>query len=343
MGSVSPEVPAVLARGTGLQYHSGRIGLRALDLRVDAGEVLAVLGPNGSGKSTLLRLLATDLRPTEGVLSLLGQPVCGRLTSIRRQIGYAADTPVHFQVFTGAENAELFQTLVPPPGGDHTGHGPEKDGSRDRIRDLLCSFDLDEVSGTPVSEYSFGMSRKLLLLESLALAPPLLLLDEPSVGLDPRGMSTLKRAIQARGRDGGAVIVASNEIRQIPMWADRVLFFHRGELVEDAPLPALLRRLEGRTRIEIDLADPETPASDIDLSDIEGVESAQPSSTGIIVQSSQAGRPLPALTSTLLAAGRRLRDIRVREPDLGDLFLALTGESLDATSDGSWGEGGSGS
>ena len=343
MGSVSPEVPAVLARGMGMQYRSGRIGLKALDLQVDPGEVVAILGPNGSGKSTLLRLLATDLRPTEGGLSLLGQPVRGRLTSIRRQIGYSADTPVHFQLFTGAENVEVFQTLVPPPGGDRTGHGPGMGGSRDRVRDLLCSFDLDEVSDTPVSEYSFGMSRKLLLLESLALAPALLLLDEPSVGLDPRGMSALKKAVQARGRDGGAVIVASNEIREIPMWADRVLFFYRGELVEDAPLRALLMRLEGRTRIEIDLADPEAPAPDLDLSDIEGVETAQPSPTGIVVQSSQAGRPLSALTSTLLTAGRQLRDIRVREPDLGDLFLALTGESLDATSDGSWGEGGSGS
>lgn len=342
MGSVNPEVPAVLAHGMGLQYPSGRTGLKALDLHVDPGEIVVVLGPNGSGKSTLLRLLATDLPPTEGALSLLGRPVPGQLTSIRRQIGYAADTPVHFQVFTGAENAEAFQTLVPPPGEDRTDHGPEKGGSRDRIRDLFRSFDLDEVFNTPVSEYSFGMSRKLLLLESLALAPPLLLLDEPSVGLDPSGMLALKKAVRARGRDGGAVIVASNEIREIPMWADRVLFFHRGELVEDALLPALLRRLEGRTRIEIDLANPEPRALDVNLSAIDGVEAAQPNSTGIVVESSQAGRPLPDLVSTLLTAGRRIRDIRVREPNLGDLFLELTGKSLDAISDGSWGEGGSG-
>ncbi len=342
MGSVSPEVPAVLTHGMGLRYRSGRIGLKALDLQVDAGEVVVVLGPNGSGKSTLLRLLATDLRPTEGTLSLLGQPVSGQLTSIRRQIGYAADTPVHFQVFTGAENTEVFQTLAPPPGRGHLGHRSAKDGSRDRIQDLCRSFDLDEVFDTLVSEYSFGMSRKLLLLESLALAPPLLLLDEPSVGLDPSGMLALRKAVEARGRDGGAVIVASNEIREIPMWADRVLFFHCGELVEDASLPALLGRLAGRTRIEIDLANPEPRALDVNLSDIDGVEVAQPSSTGIVVESSQAGRPLPDLVSTLLTAGHRIRDIRVREPNLGDLFLELTGKYLDAISDGSWGEGGLG-
>ena len=222
------------------------------------------------------------------------------------------------------------------------GHRSAKDESRDRIQDLCRSFDLDEVFDTLVSEYSFGMSRKLLLLESLALAPPLLLLDEPSVGLDPSGMLALRTAVEARGRDGGAVIVASNEIREIPMWADRVLFFHCGELVEDASLPALLGRLAGRTRIEIDLANPEPRALDVNLSDIGGVEVAQPSSTGIVVESSQAGRPLPDLVSTLLTAGHRIRDIRVREPNLGDLFLELTGKYLDAISDGSWGEGGLG-
>ena len=322
---MTADVPAVLAHGVGLAYRSGRTGLKPLDLRVETGEVVAVLGPNGSGKSTLLRLLATDLRPTAGELSLLGQPLRRPLSSIRRRIGYAPDTPVHFEVLTGAENAKTFQTLVPP---QLTGPSePDPTGAnRDRIGDLFRAFDLEDVSDIPVSEYSFGMSRKLLLLEALALEPCLLLLDEPSVGLDPRGMSALREAVRKRAGAGGTVIVASNEIREVPMWAERVLFFHRGELIEDASLSDLLARVEGRTRIEIDVAKPAPP--ELDLSEIEGVESTEATSAGVMAESSRGGGPLPSLVEALTSAGCGIRDIRVREPDLSDVFHSLTGEAL---------------
>ena len=316
----------------GLRYGSGRIGLRALDLTIDAGEVVAILGPNGSGKSTLLRLLATDLRATEGTLSLLGRPVRGSLARLRRGIGYAADVPVHFEVLTGAENALAFQTLVPPD-RDVSGLPPGEAESSPGIEDLLEEFDLTDVSDTPVSEYSFGMSRKLLLLETLAQAPLLLLLDEPSVGLDPRGMSALRNAVQTLRSEGRTVIVASNEIREIPLWADRVLFLNRGEVVEDAPLPVLLDRLTGRTRIEIELGDSSSADLGVNLSEIDGVEAVKVDSGGVVVESSNGGRPLPALAGALLSAGREVRDIHVREPDLGDLFLTLTGESLRGVSE----------
>jgi len=330
---VKPEANPISALGISFTYRSGRTGLEPLDLEIGPAEVVAVLGPNGSGKSTLLRTLATDLRPTGGTLSLFGRPAIGRLAHLRQQIGYAADTPVHFDVLTGQENADSFRDLAPSVAGSERSGAVESWNGDDSssgtlLRSLFEAFDLDHVSRIPVAEYSFGMRRKLLLLEALSLSPPLLLLDEPSVGLDPSGIIGLRRAIEDLQRRGSTVVIASNEVRVIPRWADRVLFLNRGELIEDAPLADLLRRLEGRTRIEIDLVDPEANRTHVDLSGVGGVLRSEACPAGVVVESSQQGRPLPALIDTLLQRGCQIRDVRVREPDLGDLFFSMTGESL---------------
>ena len=316
--------PAVLARGVGYRYPSGRTGLEPVELSIRPGEIVVVLGPNGSGKSTLLRLLATDLRPSTGSLTLLGRPVRGSLARIRRRIGYAPDTPVHFGVLSGRENAERFHAMVPRPGAGPTAEGPEADP----VPGLLRAFDLWEVRDLPVSEYSYGMKRKLLLVQSLSFAPRLALLDEPAVGLDPRAVSALRDAVTARRDAGGCVIIASNEIREVPIWADRVLFLHRGRLVEEAPLADLLVRLDGHTRIEIDLSEA-GPDPWLDrLGVIPGVVRVVGTPDGALIESSLGPEPLPALLEALLSARCRVSDVRVRSPDLGDLFQALTGERL---------------
>ncbi len=313
----------------GLTYPSGRTGLEPLDLEIDPGEIVVILGPNGSGKSTLLRLLATDLRPTRGSLTLLGDPVRGGLSRLRRKIAFASDTPVHFEPLTGAENAEIFQSLVPP---DEDGDGfAVRDPVARRLERLLAAFELDQASQVPVSEYSFGMRRKLLLVEALSLRTRLVLLDEPSVGLDPAGVDALRVEIGRRSGEGAAVIMASNEIRQVPSWAERVLFLHRGQLIEDAPLQRLLGALKGRTRIEIDLLRSLATSPVEELSELSGVERVRVDPNRIVVDSSDAGRPLTSLVALLVKRGGRIRDIRVREPGLGDLFLTLTGVPLEET------------
>ena len=322
-------MPAVLARAVGVRYPSGRVGLDSLDLVIGPGEAVAVLGPNGSGKTSLLRALATDLLPTEGELSLLGHSVLrDRLARTRRLIGYAADTAIHFDVLTGSENARIFSGLAPAPHRPDGGPRAGQEDAEGRIRELFTAFDLQTVSDVPVAEYSFGMKRKLLLIQTLALDPPLLLLDEPAVGLDPRAMSALREALDRRRESGGTVVLSSNEVREVPLWAERILFFHGGRLVADAPLLSLLGRLEGRTRIEIDYRTASAAPRQEGLESIDGVEEARLDSGGAVLQSSRGGQPLPAVAQWLQEAGCRIRDVRVREPDLSDVFRELTGEVL---------------
>jgi ABC-2 type transport system ATP-binding protein len=305
------------------RYPAGREALEALDLEVGRGEVGVVLGPNGSGKSTLLRLLATDLLPGTQTLELFGTYAARPTPALRRRIGYGPDSTPHFDELTGRENARFFLEL----GG----------GSSARLGELLDEFALSPVADTPVAEYSFGMRRKLLLAGVLASDAELLLLDEPTVGLDPAAVRALGRRLRERAAGGAAVVVATNDVHAAPEWASRIVFLHRGRVVEDADPDELRRRLGGRTHLHIrfegTLADPPRVDGLSDLHLEEGL---------LLAESSMGGRPLPDLIRALLVAGVEVREARVREPDLGDLFEAWTGTPLSDGGAGAAGRVGAG-
>jgi ABC-2 type transport system ATP-binding protein len=307
--------PAVLARGTAFRYPSGRTGLAALDLEVRPGEVVAVIGPNGSGKSTLLRLLATDLRPAAGDLRILGHPAASPTPALRRRIAWVPDDQGHLPSLTGRENARFLLEV----------RGVEAAAGLER---LLEAFALEEVADLPVARYSFGMRRKLLLAEAFAASPELLLLDEPTVGLDPPALGVFRDAVrQAAGR-GAAAVVATNEVRSVPEWAARVIFLLGGRVVQDSDPESLLRSVRGTTRIRIRV-DGEMPSVSIP----EGARVLLADGDRLEVESRDDGLGLPSILDALVRAGARIRDVRVREPDLGDLFRARTGEALSGEAD----------
>jgi ABC-2 type transport system ATP-binding protein len=312
--------PAVVARGVGFRYPAGRTGLAPVELEIRPGEVVVVLGPNGSGKSTLLRLLATDLRPTAGELRLLGQPAVPPTPDLRRKIGYASDEPVHLESLTGEENLRFFAGLAR---GGRGGASRDPAAEGQEVPQLLDDFALNPVAHVPVAQYSFGMRRKLLLAEALAPAPRLLLLDEPTVGLDPEGVRALGNRLRDLAARGTAVVIATNEVRETPGWATRILFLDEGRVVVDGTPEALRARIPGGTRIRITL-EGRAP----DLPSVPGVTIESRASGVVEAVSGEGTRSLPALLQALVDAGAGIREIRVREPDLGDLFRELTGREL---------------
>lgn len=281
---------------------------------MDPGEVVVILGPNGSGKSTLLRLLATDLAPGSGELLLFGEPAAPPTPALRRRIGFAAHEPAHLEPLTGAENARFFLRLL----------GSEADG-RARLHSLLDGFRLMEAASLPVAEYSFGMKRKLLLAQVLAPAPELLLLDEPTIGLDPDAVTFLGAQVRSAARRGSALVLATNEVHRTPQWATRIVFLHRGRVVEDAEPEALRGRLPGDRRIEVRFR-----GSPGEMAPLSGLEVVRIEPGLLEARSRDPDRVLPTLLSALADAGARIRAVRVHEPDLGDLFHTLTGEPLAA-------------
>ncbi|MEX2528733.1 MAG: ABC transporter ATP-binding protein [Gemmatimonadota bacterium] len=313
--------PAVRLEDIHHRFAGSGGGVGSLDLEVSSGEVVAILGPNGSGKTTLLRLLSTQLTPQSGRLSLLGSPADPPTAALRRRIAFAADEAIHIDALTGEENLRFFQALRGMAGLGR----PEAEAGTD----WMHVFGLASVADRPVSEYSFGMCRKLLLAEALSARPRLLLLDEPSVGLDPDGVTALEEGVAACARDGGAVVLASNEIRETPFWAHRILFLHAGQVVASGAPEELVARFGGRTRVEIHLDSTNvTPGHLSQIRALEGVENVGVEGDRLEAESSMGSRLLPELIRYLVDAGLEVRTVHLRHPGLDDVFQALTGTRL---------------
>ena len=233
-----PAAPVVRGDGLTYRYPSGRRGVEAVDLEARPGEVVALLGPNGSGKSTLLRLLATELRPGAGRLELLGRVPSRRTVALRRRLGVAPDVPVHLDVLSGRHNVVLF--------GRAAGLGSRE--ARERADALLERLGLAEDAAAPAGAYSHGMRRKLLLAQALVHEPDLLLLDEPTLGLDPPSREALLDLLRERAGTGAATVVASNDLPFVWELAHRVAFLHRGRKVAGGT-PAELLEMTGEENL----------------------------------------------------------------------------------------------
>jgi len=315
----------VRARGLGFRYPGGTRALEGVELELEPGERVALIGPNGSGKSTLIRLLATDLSPSTGELELWGKPASPPAPELRRRIAYAADRPVHLEALTGAENLRFFQELR---GKDPGGGGiPQED-----------PFRLGPALHKPVAQYSFGMRRKLLLSEALNARASLLLMDEPLVGLDPEGVEILGGLLLDRAERGVPVIWATNEVREVPAWASRVVFLHQGRVAADGSPGELLRRVEGRTRIsvvlDVPLQDPSAFAGRVEA-ELGGGDSLvldgdpRGEARQIHLTTSRGGALLPDFIRWIVDFRGEVRHVQVREPDLRDVFQELTGSELE--------------
>lgn len=308
--------PLVEAVGLRHTYGSGRVGLAGVDLVVAPGERVVLLGPNGSGKTTLLRVLATALRPDSGTLRLLDRAVPPAPPALRRRLGVLPDHPAHLEPLSGNENARLFASAA----------GLDARDAKARVDELFGRLALAEAADDPVSAWSLGMRRKLLLTEALAHDPPILLLDEPSMGLDPPAVDVLVELLGERAAAGAATVAAVNDPVVAARIADRVVMLDRGRVVADASPDALLGELGGGIRCEMEVAGP--PADAVRVAGAAtGVEVRL---GGDVVEARlvEGSQGLPRLISALVEAGVEIRSLRVREPDLRDVFRARTGRPL---------------
>ncbi|MFN2464625.1 MAG: ABC transporter ATP-binding protein [Candidatus Dormibacteria bacterium] len=230
--------PAVSARRL-TRRHPSRRGCFDVDLSVQGGEVLGLMGVNGSGKSTLLAVLATAEPATSGELRWFGaSEKPGR--AVRRRLGVVGDTPVHFDELTGEQNAYFFARQ----------YGLGDAEARERVAGLIAWCGLDDSADLRVAEYSLGMRRRLSICEALAHAPDLLLMDEPTLGLDHLGAEDLATRLRAEADRGAALVLSTNDAVLAERTCDRVLFLRDGRVVAEetvgrAPLSRLFRRATG--------------------------------------------------------------------------------------------------
>jgi ABC-2 type transport system ATP-binding protein len=232
-----------------------RTVLDGVDLAVRPGEILALLGPNGAGKTTLIRILATLLRPDAGTATVAGRDLLTDPRGVRSVISLTGQYAAVDDVLTGSENLRMMARLL---------HLPRRVATR-RCAELLAAFDLEDAADVRVKAYSGGMRRRLDLAVSLIVPPPLLFLDEPTTGLDPRSRNQLWDVVRGLSADGVTILLTTQYLEEADQLAGTVAVMHHGRIVAQGA-PAELKRDRGALNLdEVFLALTESPAAGIML------------------------------------------------------------------------------
>jgi ABC-2 type transport system ATP-binding protein len=222
--------------GSGLTYRFGtHTAVDHVDLRIEQGETFGLLGPNGAGKTTTIRMLTTLLRPMEGSVSVLGIDAASQPMRVRRMIGYVPQLLSADATLTGRENVELFARLFDVP----------RKVRRERVEGALAAMGLMEAAGRQAKTYSGGMIRRLELAQALVNSPRLLVLDEPTVGLDPLARTDVWEFIaKLRETADMTVLMTTHYMEEADTYCDRVALMHRGS-IRATGTPGLLKAMLG--------------------------------------------------------------------------------------------------
>jgi ABC-2 type transport system ATP-binding protein len=294
--------------------------LDGLDLRAEPGSVVAVLGPNGAGKTTFVRAVATLLRLDAGTLTVLGEDVRRRPDQVRSLIGLAGQFAAVEAAMTGRENLELVARL----------YGLSRRDSRTRAGRVLEQLQLEEPADRLVRTYSGGMRRRLDLGASLVGEPRLLLLDEPTTGLDPRSRIELWDAIRGLVARGTDVLLTTQYLDEADQLAGQIVIIDHGRTIADGT-PSELKRRVGGNVIEVHTSRADQLAAISTALARLGEPQIDEPTRRVTVGIRSAGDSLGAAVRALDATGVEIDDIALRQPTLDEVFLALTGRA--ATTD----------
>ncbi|GAB3577745.1 ATP-binding cassette domain-containing protein [Calidifontibacter terrae] len=296
-----------------------------VSLQVPQGSVLGVLGPNGAGKTTTVRMLTTLIPMDGGRATVAGGDVATQAQDVRRRIGVSGQFAAVDEYLTGYENLEMVGRLY------HLGRAQAKT----RARELLAQFRLEDAADRPAKTYSGGMRRRLDLAGALVARPPVIFLDEPTTGLDPRSRGDMWDVITSLVGDGASVLLTTQYLEEADRLADNIIVIDRGRIIAEGTADQLKAQVGGE-RLEVTVADEER--LDEAARALLPVGSSEPS---IDRQTRQVIMPVDGGTQSLLAAVRRLddvsitvQDIGIRRPTLDDAFLSLTGHAAEGTGEG---------
>jgi ABC-2 type transport system ATP-binding protein len=300
-----------------LVKHYGAVkALDGLDLAVPEGSVLGLLGPNGAGKTTAVRVLATLLVPDSGVAEVAGVDVAKEPARVRAMIGLSGQYAAVDEYLTGFENLDMIGRF----------YRMGRAASRERARDLLSRFDLDEAADRPVKTYSGGMRRRLDLAGALVARPRVLFLDEPTTGLDPRSRRAMWEIIRELVSGGTTLLLTTQYLEEADRLCDDIVVIDHGRMIAHGTADQLKGQIGGE-RVEVVVESVEQlEAARAALAGFAAREPVVdvPSRTLRIPVQGGAGTLLDVLRA-LDAASIRVHDVGLHRPTLDDVFMALTG------------------
>jgi len=307
------------ARGIEKSFGATR-ALDGVEFAAEAGRVLALLGPNGAGKTTLVRILTTLLQPDAGWARVAGLDVVRDATAVRSVIGLSGQFAAIDDLLTGRENLQMVGELY---------HLTRRD-AYDRAKGLLEQFGLDEAADRLAKTYSGGMRRRLDLAASLIARPPVLILDEPTTGLDPRTRIDMWNAIDELAAEGATVLLTTQYLEDAERLAHYLVVIDRGRVIAEGTTDQLKDMLGG------DLIELRVPEGTLIDDVVRAVESTGDGSMvldrdrkRITLPATEGSFTLRAVLQCLDDAGLVVHDIGIRRPSLDDVFLSLTGHGAE--------------
>jgi len=300
----------IVTRGLTKRY--GRVlAVDHVDLDVRPGDRYGFLGPNGSGKTTLVRMLLGLVYATSGEIELLGQPVPARIAKVLPQVGALVEAPSAYGHLSGRANLAILDSSGPRPAGARGGRS-----RRRRIDEALARVGLAGVDNRAVSKYSLGMKQRLGLAAALLREPKLLVLDEPTNGLDPRGIREIRDLLTELNVSGTTVFLSSHQLAEVELLCTRVGVIDRGRLVLQDDLDAL-RGPTGRAIVR-------SPDADRVAARL-GDRVVSRSDDRLIVASADPAE----LNTELVSAGLRVSEVSAERRSLEEVVLAVTGAGSD--------------
>jgi len=310
--------PAIEAAGLVKTFGDNR-AVDGVDLLVEQGTVYGVLGPNGAGKTTTISMLATLLRPDGGSARVLGHDILREAAVVRSLIGVTGQYASVDEKLSATENLVIFGRLL---GLKHT-------AAKRKAAELLDEFSLTEAAKRPLAKFSGGMRRRLDLAASLIAQPPLIFLDEPTTGLDPRTRAQMWDTIRRLVTTGSTVLLTTQYLDEADQLADRIAVIDHGRVVAEGTADELKASV-GTASLQLRLVDPADASVARDrIRRTLGVPAAASAEAGWLTVPLQDAERVTDLLVDLRDAGVRLAEFGVQKPSLDEVFLTITGSPVE--------------
>ena len=308
---------AITVFGLTKAYGSNQV-LRGIDLQIKRGTMLALLGPNGAGKTTIVRILSTLLKYDSGQVTIEGYDVAKEAGKVRQVIGLTGQSAAVDELLTGRENLIMMGRL----------YRLTKASASTRASELLADFDLVDAANRPAKTYSGGMRRRLDLAVSLIAAPPVIFLDEPTTGLDPRSRLGMWSIIKRLLASGTTILLTTQYLEEADQLADQIVVIDGGKVIA-AGTSAELKSKVGKDRLELVFANAKAlqAAKTALANDIVSTDNKEYSASLVIIDTNT---DVKRVLDKLVAAKVSVQSMAVHKPTLDDVFLSLTGKSNQA-------------
>jgi ABC-2 type transport system ATP-binding protein len=295
-----------------------------VDLQIRRGEIFGLLGPNGAGKSTTIRMLCTLLEPTSGSARVNGFDVVKQANDVRRSLGtvLAGERSIYWKL-SGRENLEYFAALyhIPPA------------VAKKRVEELLERMEIKDRANELVEKYSTGMRQRIAIAKALLARPPILLLDEPTLGLDPQAARNLRELIAQLKQEGHTILLTTHYMEEADQLSDRIGIIDTGKVIALDTPAGLKRQIEQKEVIKLEVAGWHAEIGD-KLKSIAGIENLMSRQQGeadlweVNMQAQNSRTAIPRIVEHISSNGTRLVNMNIVKPSLEDVFIHLTGKAL---------------